>query len=186
MAVHFPAYDCLERFISIGRINTERNRETCGLLLGKQKDRRYVVTTLLIPKQISTHNACTMEDEVAIAQFAKQHALVTLGWIHIHPTEPCFMTSVDLHVQSIFQSVLPEAFAVICSPKHSPNFMIYRLTDPSGIRTILSCEESNALHTHTERQLYAVREPQPSEAQPTDHVHVTTMWNMPLEVVDLR
>ncbi|KAI0259026.1 hypothetical protein BC834DRAFT_834252 [Gloeopeniophorella convolvens] len=175
MAVNLP-YDCLQRFISIGRINTERNRETCGLLLGRQKGKRYVMTTLLIPKQFSTHNACTIEDEVDIAHFAKQRALVTLGWIHTHPTESCFMTSIDLHMQGIFQSVLPEAFAVVCSPKHSPNFRLYRLTDPSGIRTILSCEETNVLHTHPERQLYA----------PTDHVRIKAAGSMPMEVVDLR
>ncbi|KAH9996099.1 hypothetical protein BJV77DRAFT_193598 [Russula vinacea] len=47
--VSFP-HSCLNRFASIASIKTGRNRETWGLFLGKDKDRRYVVTTLLIPK----------------------------------------------------------------------------------------------------------------------------------------
>ncbi|KAF9024988.1 hypothetical protein BDZ89DRAFT_1184493 [Hymenopellis radicata] len=59
---------CLHRFNTIAKANTLVNKETCGLLLGKDNKelvksparRRdaYVVTTLLIPKQRATSDTC--------------------------------------------------------------------------------------------------------------------------------
>ena len=106
--VLFPR-DCSNRFASIASINTARNRETCGLLLGKYKAGRYVVTTLLIPKQHSTGDACAIDEEELVVQFTERRSLIILGWvcprfcwwigalrstvhncqIHIHPTQPC-------------------------------------------------------------------------------------------------
>ncbi|KAF8477680.1 hypothetical protein DFH94DRAFT_754877 [Russula ochroleuca] len=105
--------DCLNRFTSIASINTARNRETCGLLLGKYKGGHYVVTTLLIPKQHSTSDTCAMDEEELVMQFTEGRSLITLGWIHTHPRQPCFMSSVDLHTHSGFQRMLPESFAVV-------------------------------------------------------------------------
>ena len=78
--VSFPR-DCLNRFTSIASINTTRNRETCGLLLGKDKGGRFVVTTLLIPKQHSTSDTCTMDEEELVMQFTEERSLITLGWV---------------------------------------------------------------------------------------------------------
>jgi STAM-binding protein len=83
--VAFPR-DCLNRFASIASINTARNRETCGLLLGKDKDRKFVVTTLLIPKQHSTSDTCTMDEEELVMQFTEERSLITLGWVCYHFT----------------------------------------------------------------------------------------------------
>lgn len=33
-----------------------------------------------------------------------------------------FMSSVDLHTHSGYQSMLPEAFAVVCAPKSKPKY----------------------------------------------------------------
>jgi STAM-binding protein len=81
-SVSFPR-DCLNRFTSIASINTTRNRETCGLLLGKDKDGRFVVTTLLIPKQHSTSDTCTMDEEELVMQFTEERSLITLGWVRL-------------------------------------------------------------------------------------------------------
>ena len=78
--VAFPL-DCLNRFTSIASINTARNRETCGLLLGRDKGGIFVVTTLLIPKQHSTSETCTMDEEELITQFTEAYSLITLGWV---------------------------------------------------------------------------------------------------------
>jgi len=106
--VSFPL-DCMNRFTSIASINTEKNRETCGLLLGKDKGGRYVVTTLLIPRQHATSDTCAIDEEELVAQFAEERSLITLGWvcrhlcwwtraqsslvrycqIHTHPTQSC-------------------------------------------------------------------------------------------------
>ena len=86
--VNFPR-EVLPRFISIASLNTSRNRETCGLLLGKQKGEKYLVTTLLIPKQHSTSDTCTMDEEELVLEFTEKRSLMTLGWIHTHPTQSC-------------------------------------------------------------------------------------------------
>lgn len=73
--------ECLHRFLSIARVNTAKNRETCGLLLGKDKGSKYIVTTLLIPKQHSTSDTCTMDEEELVLQFTEERHLITLGWV---------------------------------------------------------------------------------------------------------
>ncbi|KAF9237134.1 hypothetical protein BU15DRAFT_76242 [Melanogaster broomeanus] len=165
--------DCLPRFLSIAALNTSRNRETCGLLLGRDQKGKFVVTTLLIPKQHSTSDTCTMDEEELVMQFTEERSLITLGWIHTHPSQSCFMSSVDLHTHSGFQRMLPESFAVVCAPKSTPNFGIFRLTDPPGLETILACNAKEAFHPHPDLPIY------------TDKGHVQ-MKDMALEIVDLR
>ncbi|KAI9459317.1 hypothetical protein F5148DRAFT_983485 [Russula earlei] len=173
-SVSFPR-DCLNRFTSIASINTARNRETCGLLLGKDKGGRFVVTTLLIPKQHSTSDTCAMDEEELVMQFTEERSLITLGWIHTHPTQSCFMSSVDLHTHSGFQRMLPESFAVVCAPNSTPNFGIFRLTDPPGLQTILECRVTEAFHPHPDRPIYT----------DADKGHVQ-IRDLSLEIVDLR
>ncbi|KAI6096144.1 hypothetical protein F5141DRAFT_1221083 [Pisolithus sp. B1] len=167
--------DCLPRFLSIAALNTARNRETCGLLLGKDQNGKYVVTVLLIPKQHSTSDTCTMDEEELVMQFTEERSLITLGWIHTHPSQSCFMSSVDLHTHSGFQRMLPESFAVVCAPKSNPNFGIFRLTDPPGLQTILDCDAKEAFHPHPDLPIYT----------DADKGHVQ-MKDLPLEIVDLR
>jgi hypothetical protein len=81
--VLFPR-DCLNRFASVASINTARNRETCGLLLGKYKGGRYVVTTLLIPKQHATGDTCAIDEEELVMQFAEERSLIIIGWVYRH------------------------------------------------------------------------------------------------------
>jgi len=81
--VLFPR-ECLHRFASIASINTARNRETCGLLLGKYKGERYVVTTLLIPKQHATGDTCAIDEEELVMQFTEGRSLIILGWVYCH------------------------------------------------------------------------------------------------------
>ncbi|KAF5325163.1 hypothetical protein D9619_010076 [Psilocybe cf. subviscida] len=167
--------DCLPRFLAIAKVNTEMNRETCGLLLGKSKGHKFVVTTLLIPKQHATSDTCTMDEEELVLQFTEERNLITLGWIHTHPSQSCFMSSVDLHTHSGFQRMLPESFAVVCAPKSTPNFGIFRLTDPPGLYTILNCNEKEAFHPHPDKPIYT----------DADKGHVQ-MKDTGLEIVDLR
>ncbi|TFY76569.1 hypothetical protein EWM64_g7444 [Hericium alpestre] len=149
--VYFPR-DCLTRFVSIAAINTQRNRETCGLLLGKDRGGRFEVTTLLIPKQHSTSDTCTMDEEELVLQFTEERSLITLGW-----------------------RMLPESFAVVCAPKSTPNFGIFRLTDPPGLQTILDCEIKEAFHPHPEVPIYT----------DADKGHIQVR-DLPLEIVDIR
>ncbi|KAI0703012.1 hypothetical protein BC835DRAFT_1319457 [Cytidiella melzeri] len=167
--------DCLSRFLSIARVNTERNKETCGLLLGKEVKGKYVVSVLLIPKQHSTSDTCTMDEEELVLQITEQRKLITLGWIHTHPTQSCFMSSVDLHTHSGFQRMLPESFAVVCAPKSKPTFGIFRLTDPVGLQTVLECTAKEAFHPHPDYAIYTDCD--------SNHVQIK---DIPIEIVDLR
>ncbi|KAG2356406.1 hypothetical protein BDR07DRAFT_1453429 [Suillus spraguei] len=168
--------ECLPRFLSIASLNTARNRETCGLLLGKDRGNKFTVTTLLIPKQHSTSDTCTMDEEELVLQFTEERSLITLGWIHTHPSQSCFMSSVDLHTHLgfsvCFQSLLP-----LFAPQSSlPSaFGIFRLTDPPGLQTILDCNVKEAFHPHPEVPIYT----------DADKGHVQ-MKDIPLEIVDLR
>lgn len=80
--VYLPR-ESLPRFLNVAAVNTARNRETCGLLLGKDKKSRFVVTTLLIPKQHSTSDTCTMDEEELVMSFTEERSLITLGWVCI-------------------------------------------------------------------------------------------------------
>lgn len=80
--VNFPR-SVLPRFLSIASVNTAKNRETCGLLLGKQKGEKYIVTTLLIPRQHSTSDTCTMDEEELVLEFTEKRSLITLGWVSV-------------------------------------------------------------------------------------------------------
>jgi STAM-binding protein len=53
------------------------------LLLGKDKEKKFVVTTLLIPKQHSTSDTCTMDEEELVLQFTEERSLITLGWVGV-------------------------------------------------------------------------------------------------------
>ncbi|KAJ6475369.1 hypothetical protein C8R47DRAFT_1324009 [Mycena vitilis] len=181
----------LPRFLSIASGNTARNLETCGLLLGREVGRgssdsasfattasgktRYVVSTLLIPKQHATSDTCTMDEEEGVLGFTEERGLITLGWIHTHPSQSCFMSSVDLHTHASFQCMLPESFAVVCAPKSDPSFGIFRLTDPPGLQTVLKCTERQAFHPHPDVPIYT----------DADKGHVQ-MRDAALEIVDLR
>ncbi|KIY47471.1 Mov34-domain-containing protein [Fistulina hepatica ATCC 64428] len=187
--VHLPR-DSLPRFLTIARANTAMNRETCGLLLGlstpsHKADRpgKFIVNTLLIPRQHSTSDTCTMDDEELVSQFTIEHNLITIGWIHTHPTQSCFMSSVDLHTHSAFQRMLPESFAVVCAPQSNPRqansslcfYGIFRLTDPPGLSIILGCKATEAFHPHPPEPIYT----------DADRGHVR-MKDLPLQIVDLR
>ncbi|KAF7378315.1 MPN domain-containing protein [Mycena sanguinolenta] len=178
----------LPRFLAIASGNTARNLETCGLLLGREvvvgggRDptsssprTRYVVETLLIPKQHATSDTCTMDEEEGVLGFTEERGLITLGWIHTHPSQSCFMSSVDLHTHASFQCMLPESFAVVCAPKSDPSFGIFRLTDPPGLETVLKCTAKQAFHPHPDVPIYT----------DADKGHVQ-MRDAALEIVDLR
>ena len=88
--------ECLPKFLSIARVNTLQNRETCGLLLGKDKGTKFIITTLLIPKQHSTSDTCTMDEEELVLQFTEERHLITLGWVSfllfLNIARPFFVT----------------------------------------------------------------------------------------------
>ncbi|CAE6461682.1 unnamed protein product [Rhizoctonia solani] len=168
--------EVIQKFMSIAKPNTLRKTETCGLLLGKPRAGGFAVTTLLIPRQRGTPDTCEMVEEELILEFQESRGLITLGWIHTHPTQSCFMSSMDLHTHSGYQASLKEAFAIVCAPSSSPNVGIFRLTDPPGLEMILHCHAKESFHPHSSGNIYT----------DADQGHVKMVKKLELSIVDLR
>ncbi|CAE6364853.1 unnamed protein product [Rhizoctonia solani] len=168
--------EVIQKFMSIAKPNTLRRTETCGLLLGKARGAGFAVTTLLIPRQRGTSDTCEMIEEELILDFQETRGLITLGWIHTHPTQSCFMSSMDLHTHSGYQASLKEAFAIVCAPSSSPNVGIFRLTDPPGMQVILKCTAKESFHPHSTGNIYT----------DADQGHVKMVKKLELSIVDLR
>lgn len=71
------------------------------------------ITHVLLPPQVGKRDMCSMTDEgeVALFEFCASSDLLTLGWVHTHPCQACFLSSVDLHTHCGYQSMLPEVTA---------------------------------------------------------------------------
>jgi STAM-binding protein len=64
--------------------------------------------------------------------------LITLGWIHTHPSQTAFLSSVDLHTHAGYQLMLPEAVAIVCAPKYNETGF-FVLTQNYGLDYIGNC-----------------------------------------------
>lgn len=74
--------------------------------------------------------------------------------------------------------MLPEAVAIVCSPRHNPDWGIFRLTDPPGLPSVLDCKQQALFHPHSEQNLYTDALGKPG--------HVIEGPGLKFEVVDLR
>jgi STAM-binding protein len=140
-------------FLQLAASNTQRNLETCGILSGRLKANAYFVTHLIIPAQESTSDTCHTTDETLLFNYQDKHDLFTLGWIHTHPTQTCFMSSVDVHTHMSYQVMLPEAVAIVLSPSKQPSWGAFRLTDPPGMQCIRACRQTGLFHPHDETRM---------------------------------
>ncbi|RVD80796.1 uncharacterized protein DFL_008687 [Arthrobotrys flagrans] len=150
----FIPKDLRSEFLAIADRNTRRNLETCGILAGFLRDNALFVNRLVIPQQESTSDTCNMTDEAALFDYIDREDLMVLGWIHTHPTQTCFMSSVDLHTHYGFQMMLPECIAIVCAPNHEPSYGVFRLTDPGGLKTIKNCTDKGLFHPHSSPDVY--------------------------------
>lgn len=142
------------QFLALAAPNTRRNLETCGILCGTLISNALFISRLLIPEQISTSDTCETINESAIFEYCDSEDLMMLGWIHTHPTQTCFMSSRDLHTHCGYQVMLPESIAIVCAPSKNPDWGVFRLTDPPGLKTVLNCTQSGLFHPHSEYNIY--------------------------------
>ncbi|KAL3503972.1 hypothetical protein ACH5RR_033813, partial [Cinchona calisaya] len=56
------------------------------------EERTFTVTNLITPKPESTPSSCQVLNKEEIFTIQNQQSL----WIHTHPSQSCFMSSVDL------------------------------------------------------------------------------------------
>ncbi|KAI7854006.1 hypothetical protein BDC45DRAFT_569553 [Circinella umbellata] len=170
--------DSLQKdFLRIAQTNTSKNIETCGILCGTLKNNVLTVTTMIIPRQSGTPDSCTTENEEELFDYQDSHELLTFGWIHTHPSQSCFLSSLDLHTHCSYQIMLPEAVAIVCAPKHNPSYGIFRLTDPPGLPLITNCKVEGAFHPHPDEPIYT------DTHNDTGHVRIK---NYSYDIVDLR
>ncbi|NXB89338.1 STABP protein, partial [Vidua chalybeata] len=133
------------KFLQLADANTVRGVETCGILCGKLMRNEFTITHVIVPKQLGGPDSCTTENEEELFVIQDQHGLVTLGWIHTHPTQTAFLSSVDLHTHCSYQMMLPESIAIVCSPKYQETGF-FRLTE-HGLEEISSCRQKG-FHPH--------------------------------------
>ncbi|XP_022909182.1 STAM-binding protein-like A [Onthophagus taurus] len=170
--VKIPA-KVMPMFLLLAQKNTMSNVETCGILAGKLEKHSLIITHMILPKQKGTYDSCTTVNEEEMFDYQDNNNLITIGWIHTHPTQTAFLSSVDLHTHCSYQLLMPEAIAVVCAPKYNETgFFI--LTPEYGLEFIQNCK-SRGFHPHpTDPPLFMT----------ADHVKVDQ--TAPLEVLDLR
>ncbi|KAF8704948.1 hypothetical protein HU200_031193 [Digitaria exilis] len=123
--VHYRRVDVPEEltacFLKAAETNTRKSLETCGLIFGAvlmdpEVGEYFRVTALIIPKQKSTSDRCEAVCEEEIPGVVQSiGSPYQLGWIHTHPTQDCFMSSVDLHNHYSYQVLLyPTLFLPSC------------------------------------------------------------------------
>ena len=84
---------------------------------------------------------CFMTDELSLFEVQIHRKLMTIGWIHSHPSYDLFLSSVDLHNQLGYQLQLDEAVAIVYSPiDKTSQTKAYRLRSDQ-IETILDCQQ---------------------------------------------
>lgn len=134
------------KFLHLARQNTEKNIETCAIMAGKFARSQLSISHLLVPKQSGTADSCFTESEEEVLEYQDELGLDTIGWVHTHPTQTAFMSSVDLHTHCSYQLMLPEAVAIVCSPKYDEN-KIFSLTVDHGLPFISGCR-ATGFHPH--------------------------------------
>ncbi|KAL2666750.1 hypothetical protein AAZV13_01G028300 [Glycine max] len=122
-----------------------------------------------------------MEDFLDLAKENTEKDLETcgiLGAYLTHPSQSCFMSSVDLHTQYSYQVMIPEAFAIVLAPNDtSRSCGLFRLTKPEGMNILKNCQETG-FHPHKE----------PDNGSPV-YEHCSNVYknsNLRFEIFDLR
>ncbi|XP_078268884.1 AMSH-like protease [Rhinoraja longicauda] len=163
--------DLCQRFLMQADANTARGIETCGILSGKLMHDEFTITHVIIPKQSGGPDYCDTENEEELFTVQNEHDLITLGWIHTHPTQTAFLSSVDLHTHCSYQLMLPEAIAIVCAPKHNET-TAFCLT-PAGMLEVSTCREKS-FHPHSK---------EPALYQTCKHIVVK---DMNIIILDMR
>ena len=60
---------------------------------------------------------CAMADEgeIKLFTFCSSNDLLALGWIHTHPSQKCFLSSVDVHTHCAYQIMMKEVCCCCCA-----------------------------------------------------------------------
>jgi len=152
--VHISAA-LMNEFLRYAALNTRASIETCGILAGHLRDMdgsgqlsTFVISHLIVPKQEGTSDTVQALSEEEIYEAQDSRSLYPLGWIHTHPTQSCFLSSIDVHTQCGYQTMLDEAIAIVMAPTDSRSPVgIFRLSTPGGLKQIQKCTQ-RGFHQH--------------------------------------
>ncbi|CAK8672732.1 unnamed protein product [Clavelina lepadiformis] len=161
------------KFMKCAEANTCKNIETCGVLFGKLANEEFVITHILIPHQIGAPDSCDTTREEDMWDFQDQYNGICLGWIHSHPSQTAFLSSVDLHTHYPYQCLMPESVAIVCSGKFN-EVGYFMLTPDHGMNVIGNCRKIG-FHPHPSN---------PALFEACDHVKVSS--SQKVEIVDWR
>ena len=187
MALHCSThiFGTFEGIAAPNSLRGPRGIETCGVVCGRKSARwknALEVTHLMIPRQTGEADSCEMHREDELLEACLAHNVLILGWIHTHPSQTCFLSSLDMHTHCSYQCMLPEAVAIVVAPRDAGRpWAVFRLTDGphgGGLRVIQACKK-DGFHPHDaaggdDGALY--------EASG----HVVLHDDLPLAVIDLR
>jgi STAM-binding protein len=152
--VHISAA-LMNEFLRYASSNTRASIETCGILAGQLRDMdgsgqlsTFIISHLIVPKQEGTSDTVHALAEEEIYEAQDSRSLYPLGWIHTHPTQTCFLSSIDVHTQCGYQTMLDEAIAIVMAPTDSRSPVgIFRLSTPGGLKQIQKCAQ-RGFHQH--------------------------------------
>ncbi|KAK9823292.1 hypothetical protein WJX72_001654 [[Myrmecia] bisecta] len=170
----------MEEFMRYAISNTKRGIESCGILAGvlDTSEGLFRISTLIIPKQEGTSDTVQALNEEEIFDVQDKRSLYPLGWIHTHPTQTCFLSSIDIHTHCGYQTMLDEAVAIVMAPRDSAKKCgIFRLSTPGGLKLVQKCTQ-RGFHMH----------PPTETGQPIYELcgHVYLNPRVKHDVVDLR
>lgn len=161
-----------DTFLQVTDANSKMNRETCGTLCGHISSSGFVISHLVFCKQTGTSDSCITTNEEELMEYMENQSLIALGWIHTHPTQSVFMSSLDLHCHLSYQLMLPEAIAIVCSPRYHDT-QYFSITPDYGSKFLLNCKQKG-FHKHANTQDLYITSP-----------HIV-MNDIPVKVIDLR
>jgi STAM-binding protein len=187
--------EILEAFIDLSRSNTDKSVETCGILAGREvnKGDSLLIDALIIPIQEGYVDRCLMTDELSLFEAQIDRKVMTIGWIHSHPTyvriilnkfKDLFLSSVDLHNQLGYQLQLPEALAIVYSPiSKLSQTKAFRLRDDS-VADIQTCKQGG-FHEHIIENNSLERHLPYQECQHIKYIKAQD-YGISVEIIDLR
>lgn len=146
--IYLIPHDLEKRFMQAAWANTQKGIETCGVMVGEFNGPEITIDGVLLPPQRGDYNTCQATDETAISEWQISNSKVSVGWIHTHPTQDCFLSSIDLHMHFSYQSLQPEALAIVCAPtdRKIPCGK-FRITD-YGMEYLKNCTRGQGFHAH--------------------------------------
>eukprot|EP00741_Cyanophora_paradoxa_P014749 tig00020824_g14227.t1 len=140
----------IEKFEELAQPNTSKNKETCGILAGTlDGDTHFTVKSIILPKQSGTSDTCdTDPDEMDYINLMFERDWKVLGCIHTHPSQKCFLSSIDQHNLLGYQLQLPEAVSIVIAPSFKEDRLgAFRLTQ-EGVECLLRCPKELAFKFH--------------------------------------